>query len=293
MYVCLYFAIDGIVWEYFLFIEFLSVRYLSCLVTCVFTALDLIPHWSFVIDAHTDHLSLITTMALLSCNMRLSWYRLDAETRRNAVNALTEIGLRLLLSYSHATTTAKTSPKPDDVFVPSALIKRVFFGILQRSCEDYSIDKRGDIGSWIRAAALRGLVQPTWASLRVPHAGDGFGAWPQDSRCTKYMRYGIEHPVTSSTLPIEDSTSTMASGSASESDRKAVAECSHCLHARAGMWRRVWGWGWHERSGTGPWECGGGGLPSGEHRCDCSVRALGGLFVGEERARGGVVPGAS
>ena len=80
----------------------------------MFTALDLIPHWSFVINALTDHLSLISAMAPLSCNMRPSSYRLDAETRRNAVNALTEIGLRLLLSYSHATTTAKTSPKPDD-----------------------------------------------------------------------------------------------------------------------------------------------------------------------------------
>ena len=92
------------------------------------------------------------------------------------------------------------------MFVPSALIQRIF-GMLQRSCEDYSIDKRGDIGSWIRAAALRGSVQLTLASLRVPNAGDGFGAWPQDFQCTKYMRYGIEQPDTTTALPVEDSTS--------------------------------------------------------------------------------------
>lgn len=124
----------------------------------------------------------------------------DAETRRNAVNALIEIGNRLLLLHSRD---SKTSCGPESLCDPqlnATLALRRVLVVLQRSCEDYSIDKRGDIGSWIRTAAMRGLVGLVLAILRTPKAGDGFGPFPTDFRRTKFTRFGL---IEYSTSPVD------------------------------------------------------------------------------------------
>ena len=66
----------------------------------------------------------------------------DIETRRNALEAIVEI-------------TERVRPYVGRVLPPS-IYSRVF-SILFAACEDYSIDKRGDTGSWCRKLALMSI----------------------------------------------------------------------------------------------------------------------------------------
>ena len=72
----------------------------------------------------------------------------DAETRRNAVNALVsickEVGLQT--TFSDQPTVALSRDE----------LNRVFQALLA-SLDDYNIDRRGDVGSWSRMAAMTGL----------------------------------------------------------------------------------------------------------------------------------------
>eukprot|EP01041_Mallomonas_annulata_P002638 gene2638-5176_t len=131
----------------------------------------------------------------------------DAETRRNAMTALTEIGIRLSLLLSSSSSSndkningngngnevtegspPSTTPSPSPLF----WIRHIFT-LLLRACEDYSVDKRGDIGSWVRTAGLRGLVQLTLACLRVPRAGDAYSEWPLSfENATSFTRFGMQ-----------------------------------------------------------------------------------------------------
>ncbi len=73
----------------------------------------------------------------------------DAATCKNSVEALVELAERVCES---------------DHFSASRL-ERVF-QVLARACADYSIDKRGDTGSWTRLAALRGFERVLYAAVR-------------------------------------------------------------------------------------------------------------------------------
>ena len=74
----------------------------------------------------------------------------DADTCRHCIAALDEITERLS-PYSRSFTTAHVS--------------RCFAIFLQAS-EDYSVDKRGDTGSWSRMAAMRGMERLLYSCLR-------------------------------------------------------------------------------------------------------------------------------
>ena len=76
----------------------------------------------------------------------------DAETRRNASHALVEVSERLI-AYA----------------IGDALCRTVVETTLRHllvAAEDYSIDKRGDIGSWCRIAALKGVERIVIACKR-------------------------------------------------------------------------------------------------------------------------------
>jgi hypothetical protein len=85
----------------------------------------------------------------------------DAEARRNAVEAVVELGERVALHIFKCGGVLKTEE--------SALYdySRRCLEILMRSCEDYSVDKRGDTGSWSRIIAVRGIERLVYAFLRA------------------------------------------------------------------------------------------------------------------------------
>jgi hypothetical protein len=59
-----------------------------------------------------------------------------------------------------------TTPTAQLLGLPAALCKLVFDTLF--SClEDYSMDKRGDVGSWVRCAALEGLRDVTLESVKA------------------------------------------------------------------------------------------------------------------------------
>jgi hypothetical protein len=75
-----------------------------------------------------------------SNNTKLINGEYDAETCKYAIESLVELTERLIASY----------------LFEERYLRRAF-SILWKGCEDYSIDKRGDTGSWVRIASLKGL----------------------------------------------------------------------------------------------------------------------------------------
>merc|ERR1712032_1308008 len=71
----------------------------------------------------------------------------DAETRRNALEALVEVFEKM----SRFTEEGAISP---------AMYQKIFRGMLA-ALEDYSVDNRGDVGSWVRESALLCLTRLT------------------------------------------------------------------------------------------------------------------------------------
>lgn len=69
----------------------------------------------------------------------------DAEIRRNCISSIVEIAERFGSS-------GLLSSDDNDLSSPRSILQ-----ILLKACEDYSIDKRGDIGSWCRITALYGI----------------------------------------------------------------------------------------------------------------------------------------
>ena len=75
----------------------------------------------------------------------------DAETRRNAINALIEV-------------CATVGVGADGLSCEQV---RLVFGAFLDATEDYSTDKRGDIGSWSRIVAMHGLGELTRLSVEA------------------------------------------------------------------------------------------------------------------------------
>ena len=77
----------------------------------------------------------------------------DAETRRNSVLSAVEVMERVAASTCFTCECAS-----------------MCFDILFSACQDYSVDKRGDTGSWSRIAALEGFERMVYACLRTVEA---------------------------------------------------------------------------------------------------------------------------
>jgi hypothetical protein len=85
----------------------------------------------------------------------------DAEIRRNAVESIAELGERLVPAGCFSMIKDETCSTNE---VPIGYVLRLLLG----ACKDYSIDKRGDTGSWSRVVGMKGLERFVLAVLRSP-----------------------------------------------------------------------------------------------------------------------------
>lgn len=86
----------------------------------------------------------------------------DADTRRNAVYAVSELGERLSLAIFK-----QGGLKSDEIDLPWLQRAEFCVKILLKACNDYSVDKRGDTGSWSRIGAMLGLERLVYAFMRA------------------------------------------------------------------------------------------------------------------------------
>ncbi|GBG28544.1 Tubulin-specific chaperone D [Hondaea fermentalgiana] len=85
----------------------------------------------------------------------------DAETRRNAVISLAKL----------ASTVGVTVAGAEKVLCTATLDKELFTIVIDAllgACEDYETDNRGDVGSWVRVVAIKGLVTTIRAVRTFP-----------------------------------------------------------------------------------------------------------------------------
>ena len=105
---------------------------------------------------------ILSTLATSSSPQKLIAGEADAETRRNSVLSAIEVVERLAGSV-HFTNDCLQS----------------CLGILFAACQDYSIDKRGDTGSWSRIAALEGLERIVYACVQTHQAAESGNVFVQ------------------------------------------------------------------------------------------------------------------
>jgi tubulin-specific chaperone D len=94
----------------------------------------------------------------------------DAETRRNAITALADLCEEVGIGSS-SSSSSSSSNSTAAVTLQLQQVELVFAALLAAT-GDYSTDKRGDVGSWCRAAALQALERVTnlavTASIGIP-----------------------------------------------------------------------------------------------------------------------------
>ncbi|KAL3695132.1 hypothetical protein R1sor_008783 [Riccia sorocarpa] len=86
----------------------------------------------------------------------------DAETRVNAVRGLTSVSETMCQAeFEHMFTPGETSSSP--LIVVRDAVMKAFFDAL----DDYAVDNRGDVGSWVREAAMEGIERCTYLLCRI------------------------------------------------------------------------------------------------------------------------------
>lgn len=85
----------------------------------------------------------------------------DAEARANSVKGLVSVCETLTQAGENS-----NSPTGEDVMSLFHLIKNEVMVSLFTALEDYSVDNRGDVGSWVREAAMEGLEKCTYILLK-------------------------------------------------------------------------------------------------------------------------------
>ncbi|KAK7343369.1 hypothetical protein VNO77_12045 [Canavalia gladiata] len=86
----------------------------------------------------------------------------DAEARVNAVKGLTLVCETLINGREDTAT-----PFTENDFSLFMLIKNEVMMSLFKALDDYSVDNRGDVGSWVREAALDGLEKCTYMLCKI------------------------------------------------------------------------------------------------------------------------------
>jgi hypothetical protein len=86
----------------------------------------------------------------------------DAETRRNSINSLVELAEKIVPQTRSTVLDAGVGVGVE----AGAYTVREVLVTLVKACNDYSVDKRGDIGSWCRIAGLRGLERIVFVCSR-------------------------------------------------------------------------------------------------------------------------------
>lgn len=87
----------------------------------------------------------------------------DAETRRNAIESIVRICETVGLGCNKSKNDTNDYPVQGIDVIQT---KRIFKCLLE-CVQDYNTDRRGDVGSWSRIAAMRGLVTITKLSVRA------------------------------------------------------------------------------------------------------------------------------
>ncbi len=87
----------------------------------------------------------------------------DAETRRNAIQSIVRICETVGIGENHAQHLSDESPV---VGIGINQTKQIFNCLLECT-QDYNTDRRGDVGSWSRIAAMKGLVTLTLLSVKA------------------------------------------------------------------------------------------------------------------------------
>ncbi|XP_048132760.1 tubulin-folding cofactor D [Rhodamnia argentea] len=100
----------------------------------------------------------------------------DAEARVNAVKGLISVCETLTQEREQASALAE-----EDVMSLYLLIKKEVMMSLFNALDDYSIDNRGDVGSWVREAAMDGLERCTYILCK------------RDSLSSSARPLGVEH----------------------------------------------------------------------------------------------------
>lgn len=90
----------------------------------------------------------------------------DAEARVNSVKGLTLVCETLSWARKHSELTSK-----DGISIIHT-IKSEVMTTLFKALEDYSVDNRGDVGSWVREAAMDGLERCTYILCSVGASGN-------------------------------------------------------------------------------------------------------------------------
>ncbi|CAN0889879.1 Tubulin-folding cofactor D [Linum grandiflorum] len=86
----------------------------------------------------------------------------DAEARVNAVKGL----ISVCKTLSQARKLVEMSPEQDDLSLYHLMKNEVMISLV-RALDDYSVDNRGDVGSWVREAAMEGLEDCTYILCSV------------------------------------------------------------------------------------------------------------------------------
>jgi len=91
----------------------------------------------------------------------------DAETRRNAIQSLVRVCRTVGIGTN--STTEQKKANFSTVYVDENLVD-VVFNTLLHGTQDYSTDRRGDVGSWCRIAALKGLETLTFLAVEASNS---------------------------------------------------------------------------------------------------------------------------
>ncbi|CAM8901801.1 unnamed protein product [Rhodiola kirilowii] len=100
----------------------------------------------------------------------------DAEARVNAVKGLVLVCETLFQAREHSEVTSE-----NDISILHTIKNEVMTSLF-KALDDYSVDNRGDVGSWVREAAMDGLERCTYILCSVDHVSNTGGAVETDKR---------------------------------------------------------------------------------------------------------------
>lgn len=89
----------------------------------------------------------------------------DADTRRNAVQAIAELAATVGISMAKGIVDAEAVDTVSLALISPQQFRSMFDAVLAAAA-DYCTDDRGDVGSWVRRAALKALVDLVFQLLR-------------------------------------------------------------------------------------------------------------------------------
>eukprot|EP00887_Chlorella_sp_A99_P001994 scaffold18.g1994.t1 len=129
-------------------------------------ALGMLPAWLLAPTAQTQVLPALAEATQVEAVPE----QRDAETRVNAIRALEKVALSLHAWHlSGGAADGKRNLRPAAAAGLEVALSTA--QVLLAALGDYSIDNRGDVGSWVREAAMEGLVSLLLAVLQPPAAG--------------------------------------------------------------------------------------------------------------------------